>query len=314
MSRSSRSYGYGGGTNPLTVPRSLTADPTTNSASRPAEASDSRARTPQRARLVGGRHDLALAVDRGEHVAAVVGHDQLDDVGERAQPVAERAQESSMPSPVTALMATDPGWSSTSRLASSGARSALLNTSSSGTARGVDLGEHVAHGVDLTLRVGGAGVDDVDQVVGAAGDLERALERLDEAVRQAADEADGVGEQHRLAAGQREAAGRRVERGEQAVLGQHAGVGQRVEQRRLAGVGVADDRDGGEPAAVALLALQVAGARRARSSSASRLLMRRMIRRRSTSSLVSPPPKRVPTPPRCWDSLALAPRRRRGRR
>ena len=100
----------------------------------------------------------------------------------------------------------------------------------------------------------------MDEVVGAAGDLERALERLDEAVGQAAHEADGVGEQHRLATGQRQAPGRRVERGEEAVLGQHAGVGQRVEQRRLAGVRVADDRDRGEPAAVALLALQLAGA------------------------------------------------------
>ena len=38
------------------------------------------------------------------------------------------------------------------------------------------------------------------------------------------------------------------------------GVGEGVEQRRLAGVGVADDRHRGEPAALALLALQVAGA------------------------------------------------------
>ena len=125
---------------------------------------------------------------------------------------------------------------------------------------GADLGQHLAHGVDLALRVGDAGVDDVDEVVGPGGDLERALERLDEAVGQAAHEADGVGEQHRLAAGQGEAPGRRVERGEQAVLGQHAGVGERVEQRRLAGVGVADDRHRGEAAAVALLALQRAGA------------------------------------------------------
>ena len=41
--------------------------------------------------------------------------------------------------------------------------------------------------------------------------------------------------------------------------------------------------------------------------SASSLVMRRMIRRRSTSSLVSPLPNRAPTPPRCCDSLAVAP-------
>ena len=39
-----------------------------------------------------------------------------------------------------------------------------------------------------------------------------------------------------------EAAGGGVERGEEAVLDQHAGVGEAVEQGRLAGVGVADDR------------------------------------------------------------------------
>ena len=97
------------------------------------------------------------------------------------------------------------------------------------------------------------------EVVGAGGDLERALEGLDQAVRQSAHESDGVGEQHRLTARQRQPARGRVERGEQAVLDEHAGVGQPVEQRRLAGVGVADDGDVGEPAAPAALALQRAG-------------------------------------------------------
>ena len=60
---------------------------------------------------------------------------------------------------------------------------------------------------------------------------------------QLADEPDGVGEQHLLAAGQVEAAGGGVERGEEAVLDEHAGVGEPVEERRLAGVRVADDRD-----------------------------------------------------------------------
>ena len=58
--------------------------------------------------------------------------------------------------------------------------------------------------------------------------------------------------------GQREPAGRRVERREQPVLDEHAGVGEAVEQRRLAGVRVADDRDGGETAAAAALALELA--------------------------------------------------------
>ena len=49
--------------------------------------------------------------------------------------------------------------------------------------------------------------------------------------------------QHRAPAGQLPAAGARVERGEQLVLGQHVGAGQLVEQRALAGVRVADERD-----------------------------------------------------------------------
>ena len=60
--------------------------------------------------------------------------------------------------------------------------------------------------------------------------------------------------------GSDEAAGGGVERGEQAVLDEHAGVGEPVEQRRLAGVRVADDGDAGQAAAAAALALQLAGA------------------------------------------------------
>ena len=65
-------------------------------------------------------------------------------------------------------------------------------------------------------------------------------------------------QQHPLAAGQVEAAGGGVEGGEQAVLDEHAGVGELVEQRRLAGVRVADDGDLLEAAAGAALALRVA--------------------------------------------------------
>ena len=35
---------------------------------------------------------------------------------------------------------------------------------------------------------------------------------------------------------------RRIESGEQQVLGKHIGLGERVEQRRLAGIGIADKR------------------------------------------------------------------------
>jgi hypothetical protein len=109
---------------------------------------------------------------------------------------------------------------------------------------GADLGEDRAHGLDLPVGVATGGVDHVDEQVGLADDLERRAERLDELVGQLAHEADGVGEQHGLATGQVEAPDARVEGGEEPVLDEHAGVGQAVQQRRLAGVGVPDDRDG----------------------------------------------------------------------
>ena len=54
-------------------------------------------------------------------------------------------------------------------------------------------------------------------------------------------------QQDPLAAGKVEAAGGGVDGGEQAVLHQHPGVGEPVQQRGLAGVGVADDGDGLQP-------------------------------------------------------------------
>ena len=95
---------------------------------------------------------------------------------------------------------------------------------------GADLGQHGAHGVDLAVGVGGAGVDDVHQQVGLGDHLEGGLERLHQLVGQLADEADRVGHEHGLAAGQVEPAGGGVERGEEAVLHQHAGVGEAVEE------------------------------------------------------------------------------------
>jgi hypothetical protein len=59
-----------------------------------------------------------------------------------------------------------------------------------------------------------------------------------------ADEADGVGQRDRARdALEVQLARRRVERREQLVGGVRLGVDERVEERRLAGVGVADERD-----------------------------------------------------------------------
>ena len=86
------------------------------------------------------------------------------------------------------------------------------------------------------------GVDDVQDQVGEDGLLERRLERLDQLVGQLLDEADGVGQQE-VAAGELEGAGGRVEGVEEPVPHPDLGPGQRVEQGRLAGVGVAGERD-----------------------------------------------------------------------
>ena len=85
-------------------------------------------------------------------------------------------------------------------------------------------------------------VDDVEDEVGQPRLLERRAERLDELMGQLADEPDGVGEEVRPP-GQARRARRRVERVEQAVADADLGAGQPVEQRRLARVRVAGERD-----------------------------------------------------------------------
>ena len=63
----------------------------------------------------------------------------------------------------------------------------------------------------------------MDEQVGVGRHLEGGAEGLDQLVGQLADEADGVGEQHGLAAGQLEPPGGGVEGGEEPVLDEHAG-------------------------------------------------------------------------------------------
>jgi hypothetical protein len=88
--------------------------------------------------------------------------------------------------------------------------------------------------------------------------LQRRAERLDELVGQVPDESDGVGERVRPAVRGDGAAGRRVEGCEQCVLDEDPGSRERVQQARLAGVGVADDRDTRDVVATALAPLGLA--------------------------------------------------------
>ena len=115
-----------------------------------------------------------------------------------------------------------------------------------------DFLQHGIHGLNLLLGLRMADVHDVQQQVRLHDFFQRGLERLDQAVRQFADETDRVGQQHVLVRRQPQPARGRVERGEQHVLGQHVRAGERVEQGGFAGVGVADD--GGQRPVVALAA------------------------------------------------------------
>jgi len=69
---------------------------------------------------------------------------------------------------------------------------------------------------------------------------QRRAERCDEIVRQFADETDRVREHDRTAVEAFETAHGRIERREQLIGRVHVGAGQRIEQRRLAGVRIAD--------------------------------------------------------------------------
>ena len=107
---------------------------------------------------------------------------------------------------------------------------------------------------EVTIR----GVHDLEQEVGLDGLGERAVERGHEVVGQLADEPHRVGEQHHLALGAHHLAGGGVERGEQAVFDEHAGPGERVEQRALARVRVAHERDAELATPLAALGLTLA--------------------------------------------------------
>ena len=107
-----------------------------------------------------------------------------------------------------------------------------------------DLVEHdldrAGHRFDVLL--GRAGVDDVQNQRGAAGLLERGGEGVDELMGKLAKEADRIAQQIGAAV-DLECAGRRIERVKETVGDRHIGAGQCVQQCRLAGVGVARQRD-----------------------------------------------------------------------
>src|SRR5207244_2242401 len=127
----------------------------------------------------------------------------------------------------------------------------------SGTDAGLLVTVHFDEHVTFAMERG----DDVAPFV-RHGELDDRVERpqsggedLDQLVRETPHKPDGVAEQRDLAAGELQATCRGIERREQAVLDEGVGVRQPVQEGRLAGVRVADERDRRELTAPAGLAL-----------------------------------------------------------
>src|ERR1051325_2316385 len=86
-------------------------------------------------------------------------------------------------------------------------------------------------------------VHEVQQQAAVADFFERGPKRGKQSGWQVANKADRVVDYYFLLARQAQAARRRIERGKHSLFGAHVAVGERVEQRRLAGVGIPDDRN-----------------------------------------------------------------------
>lgn len=123
---------------------------------------------------------------------------------------------------------------------------------------GVEFFEDGEGGGVVGGDVGGGDVEDVDEEVGDDGFFEGGFKGFDEAVGEAADEADGVGDEEFLSATEDELTGGGVEGGEEFVFGEDVGAGEGVEEGGFAGVGVADDGGGGDGDALAFVALDAA--------------------------------------------------------
>ena len=92
----------------------------------------------------------------------------------------------------------------------------------------------------------------MEKDVGLSDLVECGLETLDKESWQLSDEADGVGEQEGDIADDDLSDGG-VESGEKLILGEDLGFGERVHERALSDIGVADERDSYELAAVLAL-------------------------------------------------------------
>src|SRR5579875_1534221 len=109
--------------------------------------------------------------------------------------------------------------------------------------------------VPLGFRIGMRDISNMDDDIRFQHLLERGAERRHELGREIGNEADGIRKDDLPARGQLDGAHRRIERREQQILGKDSGVREPIEERRLPGIGVADECDhrvGDAPARVSV--------------------------------------------------------------
>ena len=112
-----------------------------------------------------------------------------------------------------------------------------------GHAVGADFLQHRIHLLGLRAAHRGRRVDHVQEQIGVHGFFQRRTERCDQRMRQVADEADRVRDDDLARRRHPEAPRGGVEGREKLVCGERARVRQGIEQGRLAGIGIADERD-----------------------------------------------------------------------
>src|SRR4029077_2880013 len=105
-----------------------------------------------------------------------------------------------------------------------------------------ELGQHLFDDIPLLLPYRMTRVDHVQQEIRLVDFLERRAEARDEIVRQLANESNGIGQENLRVLAEVDLSRQRTERGNSAVFNEPLGrIPDRAQDRRLAGVGVANE-------------------------------------------------------------------------
>ncbi len=107
----------------------------------------------------------------------------------------------------------------------------------------IEIGQYRQNVIPLRIGFFVRNVAHVNDEIGGSNLLQRGPEGGDQIRWQIGDKAHRVGQDGRPGGGQRELSHGGIERGEQLILCRHPCPGQPIEQRRLAGIGVADQGD-----------------------------------------------------------------------